>query len=59
MSFIAPLNFLFAGLLGAIVLLYILRLKRKERVVPSNLLWQSAIRDLQANAPWQKLRSSL
>ncbi|RYX83166.1 VWA domain-containing protein [bacterium] len=59
MSFIAPLNFLFAGLLGAIVLLYILRLKRKERVVPSNMLWQSAIRDLQANAPWQKLRSSL
>lgn len=59
MSFIAPLNFLFAGLLGVIVLLYILRLKRKERVVPSNMLWQSAIRDLQANAPWQKLRSSL
>ena len=59
MSFIAPLNFLFAGLLGAIVLLYILRLKRKERIVPSNMLWQSAIRDLQANAPWQKLRSSL
>ncbi len=59
MSFIAPLNFLFAGLLGVIVLLYILRLKRKERVVPSNLLWDSAIRDLQANAPWQKLRSSL
>ncbi len=59
MSFISPLNFLFAGLLGAIVLLYMLRLKRKERVVPSNMLWQSAIRDLQANAPWQKLRSSL
>jgi Ca-activated chloride channel family protein len=59
MSFISPLNFLFAGLLGAIVLLYVLRLRRKERVVPSNMLWQSAIRDLQANAPWQKLRSSL
>ncbi len=59
MSFISPLNFLFATLLGAIVLLYMLRLKRKERVVPSNMLWQSAIRDLQANAPWQKLRSSL
>ena len=59
MSLISPLNLLFAGLLGAIVLLYMLRLKRRERVVPSNLLWQSAIRDLQANAPWQKLRSSL
>ena len=59
MSLIAPLNFLFAALLGAILLQYILRLKRKERVVPSSLLWQSAIRDLQANAPWQKLRSSL
>ncbi len=59
MSLISPLNLLFAGLLGAIVLLYMLRLKRRERVVPSNLLWQSAIRDSQANAPWQKLRSSL
>lgn len=59
MSLIAPLNFFFAALLGAIVLLYVLRLKRKERVVPSSLLWQSAIRDLQANAPWQKLQSSL
>ena len=59
MSFISPLNFLFAFLLGAIVLLYILRLKRKERVVPSNMLWDTAIRDLQANAPWQKLRSSI
>jgi hypothetical protein len=31
----------------------------ERRVVPSSLLWQSAIRDLQANAPWQKLQSSL
>jgi hypothetical protein len=59
MNLIAPQNFLFAGLLGFIVLLYMLRLKRKERVVPSTLLWQTALRDLQANAPWQKLRSNL
>jgi hypothetical protein len=58
-SLIAPINFLFAGLFAAILALYMLRLKRKERVVPSNILWQSATRDLQANAPWQKLRSSL
>ena len=59
MNLISPQNFLFAPLIGIIVLLYVLRLKRKERVVSSTLLWQSAVRDLQANAPWQKLRSSL
>lgn len=59
MNFIAPANFAFASLIGAIVLLYILRLKRKERVISSTLLWQTALRDLQANAPWQRLRSSL
>lgn len=59
MSLIAPLNLFFLSLIGAIVLLYVLRLRRKERVISSNLLWESALRDLQANAPWQKLRSSL
>ena len=59
MNFLAPLNFFFAGLIGAVLLLYVLRLKRKERVVSSTLLWHTALRDLQANAPWQRLRSSL
>jgi hypothetical protein len=59
MNFVSPLNFLFFSLVGALLLLYVLRLKRKERVVSSTLLWQAAIRDLQANAPWQKLCSSL
>ena len=59
MNFIAPLNFLFAGLIGIVLLLYVLRLKRKERVVSSTLLWHTALRDLQANTPWQRLRSSL
>jgi Ca-activated chloride channel family protein len=59
MNFISPLNFLFAGTIGALLLLYVLRLKRKERIVSSTLLWHTALRDLQANAPWQKLRSSL
>src|SRR4028119_41861 len=59
MNLISPQNFLFAGLIGIVVLLYVLRLKRREHVVSSTMLWQSALRDLQANSPWQKLRSSL
>lgn len=59
MSILSPFNFVFLALLGFIVLLYVLRLKRKTRIVSSTLLWQSATRDLQANAPWQKLRSTL
>ncbi len=59
MNILAPANFAFAALIGAILLLYILRLKRRERIVSSTMLWPTALRDLQANAPWQKLRSSL
>ena len=59
MNFLSPQNFIFALLLGAILGLYILRMKRRERTVSSTMLWQTALRDLQANAPWQKLRSSL
>jgi Ca-activated chloride channel family protein len=58
MNLIAPQNLAFGVLLGAIVLLYVLRLRRRERVVSSTLWWERSTRDLQANAPWQKLRSS-
>src|SRR4028118_2395080 len=52
MNLISPQNFLFAGLIGIIVLLYVLRLKRREHVVASTMLWQSALRDLPA--PWPR-----
>ncbi len=44
---------------GAIVLLYILKLKRKDVIVSSTFLWTQVIRDVQANAPFQKLRKNL
>ena len=59
MSFLAPL-FLTLGLLAApIILMYMLRLRRREVTVSSSMLWQKLLRDREANAPWQKLRRNL
>src|SRR5437763_3619242 len=47
-------------LLGAIIIIfYLLKLKRKRRVVPSVLLWHRALEEIEANAPFKKLRRSL
>ena len=43
----------------ALVSLYFLKLKRKRMVVPSTLLWQRAVQDLQVNAPFQKIKNNL
>ena len=59
MRFLAPLGFLFAAVLPVIVLLYMLRLRRVRRDVPSTLLWRRAADDMQANAPFQRLRRNL
>ena len=59
MSFLAPLGFLFAAALPAIVAMYLLKLRRTRRVVPSTLLWRRAAEDSTANAPFQKLRRNL
>ncbi|MDX1687896.1 MAG: VWA domain-containing protein [Candidatus Promineifilaceae bacterium] len=59
MSFLTPL-FLLLGLLAApIIVMYMLRLRRREVLVSSTLLWQKLLRDREANAPWQRLRRNL
>ncbi|MDX2138322.1 MAG: VWA domain-containing protein [Chloroflexota bacterium] len=59
MSLLTPLA-LIAGLLAIpIILLYMLRLRRRELTVSSTYLWQQVVRDREANTPWQKLRRNL
>ena len=59
MGLAAPLALL--GLLSVplIVAFYMLRLRRSQRRVSSTYLWQQLVRDVEANAPWQRLRRSL
>ena len=59
MSLIAPLSLLFALLALPIILLYMLRLRRREVNVSSTMLWLRLLRDREANAPWQRLRRNL
>lgn len=59
MSFLTPAAL--AGLAAAvpILLLYMLRLRRREQVISSTFLWRQVIQDTEANTPWQRLRRSL
>lgn len=61
MTFLTPL---LAGIVAAIaipslVILYFLKLRRRDLEVSTTLLWRKAIQDLQANAPFQKLRRNI
>lgn len=59
MTFLDPLA-LVAGLLAIpILVLYMLKLRRREVQVSSTFLWQILLRDRQANTPWQRLKRNL
>lgn len=59
MPFTSPLALLGLLFIPAVIAMYLLKLRRDERVVPSTLLWTALISDVEANAPWQRLRRSL
>src|SRR5918911_1185769 len=59
MNLLTPAALGLAALAVPIVAMYILKMRRPVRVVPSTFLWEQALRDVQANAPWQRLRPNL
>lgn len=59
MPFTTPLALLGLLFIPAVLAMYLLKLRRDETVVPSTLLWTRLVPDVEANAPWQRLRRSL
>ncbi|MCK6625193.1 MAG: BatA domain-containing protein [Anaerolineae bacterium] len=59
MTLLTPLALVLLALLPPIIALYLLKLRRQDHVVSSTYLWQRFVRDVEANAPWQKLRRNL
>jgi hypothetical protein len=51
----SPAHLTLLGLLVPLVLLYVLRIRREKRTVPSTWLWRSAERDLLAKQPFRRL----
>ena len=61
MEWLTPLTALYAAAVSVplLLLLYFLKLKRRERIVSSTLLWKRAVQDMQVNAPFQRLRRNI
>ena len=59
MNFLAPAAFFLGLTLPIIIALYLLKLRRTDQRVSSTYLWRRMVRDVEANAPWQRLRWNL
>ena len=61
MTWLTPMLALIAGAIAApiLVVLYLLKLRRREVEVSSTFLWDAVIRDMRANAPFQMLRKNI
>lgn len=59
LNILDPLALLFGLIAIPVLLLYLLRLQRREQVVSSTLLWRQVVMDREANTLWQRLRPNI
>src|SRR5688572_3808621 len=59
MTLLTPYALFAALLIIPILMLYMLRLRRREMMVSSHFLWRQVLQDTEANTPWQRLRRNL
>ncbi|RKD30552.1 vWA domain-containing protein [Thermohalobacter berrensis] len=59
MNFYSPISFLFLLGIIPIILMYLLKKKHERIEISSTYLWKKAIKDMEANTPWQKLKKNL
>ncbi|HYN87430.1 MAG TPA: VWA domain-containing protein [Ardenticatenaceae bacterium] len=59
MGLLAPLGLGLLALLAPVIAMYLLKRRREEVAVSSTFLWERVVQDMEANAPWQRLRRNL
>lgn len=59
MSLLSPKLLWFLLAIPPVILMYILKQKFEEKKISSIYLWNNALRDIEVNTPWQKLKKNL
>jgi Mg-chelatase subunit ChlD len=59
MTFLNPAAFLLLLTIPVVILFHLLKIRRQQAVVSSTLLWADSLRDLEASAPFRRLKPNL